>query len=97
MVIGIARVVLHVPASRSLKEKRAVVKSLVALTQNQFQMAVAEVDKQDQWQIAVLGLACVSTSAAHADEMVARAVGFIASRKVEAQVIDYETEVIHAF
>ena len=97
MVIGIARVVLHVPASRSLKEKRAVVKSLVALTQNQFQMAVAEVDKQDQWQIAVLGLACVSTSAAHADEMVARAVGFIGSRKVEAQVIDYETEVIHAF
>lgn len=96
MVIGVARVVLHIPASQSLKDKRQVVKSLIAQVQRQFQVAAAEVDRQDQWQIGVIGLACISTSAGHADEVIARAVGFLATRNVEAEMLDYETEIIHA-
>ena len=97
MVVGIARVVLHIPASQSLKDKRQVVKSLLAQVQRQFQIAAGEIDRQDQWQIGVIGLACVSTSAAHADEILAHAVSFISSRAADADVLDYETEIIHAF
>jgi uncharacterized protein YlxP (DUF503 family) len=96
MVIGVARVVLHIPASQSLKDKRQVVKSLIAQVQRQFQVAAAEVERQDQWQIGVIGLACISTSAGHADEVIARAVGFLASRNADAELLDYETEIIHA-
>jgi uncharacterized protein YlxP (DUF503 family) len=96
MVIGVARVILHLPASRSLKDKRQVVKSLVAQVQRQFQIAAAEVDQLDQWQVGVLGLACISTNAKHADEVIARAINFITSRLDEADLLDYETEIIHA-
>jgi uncharacterized protein YlxP (DUF503 family) len=97
MVIGVARVTLHLPASQSLKDKRQVVKSLLAQVQRQFQIAAAEVDEQDQWQVGVLGLACISTSPRHADEVIAHAINFLTSRLVDADLLDYETEIIHAF
>ncbi len=97
MVIGVARVVLHIPASQSLKDKRQVMKSLIAQVQRQFQLAVAEVEQHDQWQVGVLGVACVSTTAAHADEVIAKAVNFMNSGRVEAELLDFQTEVIHVF
>lgn len=96
MVVGVARIVLHIPAAQSLKDKRQVVKSLLAQVQRQYQVAAGEIERQDQWQIGVLGLACVSTSAAHADEILARAVDFVSSRRAEAELLEYETEIIHA-
>ena len=97
MVVGLARIVLFYGGSQSLKDKRQIIKSLIAQTQNQFHITVAEVDRQDQWQVGVLGLAYVSTSSGHADEVLARAVNFIATRKIEAEMLEYETEIIHAF
>lgn len=96
MVIGTARVVMHLPMAQSLKDKRRIVKSLLAQVQRQYHLAAAEVERQDQWQVAVLGLACVTTSAAHADEVLAHAVDFVARRTGDAELLEYETEVIHA-
>lgn len=90
------RVVLHLPGCRSLKEKRQIVKSLIAQVQRQFQLAVAEVERQDQWQIAVVGLAYVSNDAGHADQVLSRAVAFLSSRRLDADVLEYETETLHA-
>jgi uncharacterized protein YlxP (DUF503 family) len=97
MVIGIARVVMHMPASQSLKDKRQILKSLIAQVQRQYQVAAAEVERHDQWQIGVIGLSCVSTSASHADEVLAHSVGFLASRNMDAALLEYKTEIIHAF
>lgn len=97
MVVGVARIVLHIPGSRSLKDKRQVLKSVLAQVQRQFLLSAGEVDRQDQWQIGVIGLACVSTDPRHADEVIARAVAFISSRHLEAEIIDYQTEIIHPF
>jgi uncharacterized protein YlxP (DUF503 family) len=96
MVIGTARVVLHLPASGSLKDKRQVVKSLLAQVQREFHVAAAEVEEQDRIQLAVLGLACVSTDARHADEVIAKAVHFVQRRATEAELLDYATEIVHA-
>lgn len=96
MVVGLARVVVHIPSARSLKDKRQVLRSLIAQVQQRFQLSVAEVDRQDQWQIGVIGLACVSTDSSHADEILARAVSFISGRRMDAEVLEYETELVHA-
>lgn len=96
MVVGVARVVLHIPEAQSLKDKRQVVKSVLAQVQRRFQVAASEIERQDQWQIGVLGLACVSTDGAHADEILARAVNFIRGHAGGAEVLEYETEIVHA-
>jgi uncharacterized protein YlxP (DUF503 family) len=96
MVIGAARVVIHIPMSRSLKDKRQVVKPLLAQAQQEFRLSAAEIEEMDRWQIAVIGLACVSTDAAHADEVIAKAVAFLRSRMRDAELLRYETETIHS-
>jgi uncharacterized protein YlxP (DUF503 family) len=97
VVIVVARVLLHLPGSQSLKDKRHVIKSLLAQVQRQFQVAAAEVDEQDRLQLGVLGLACISTETAHADAVIARTVAFLGNSKHDADLLDYQTEVVHVF
>ena len=60
---------LHVPASRSLKAKRAAIRPVVDGLRHRFKVSVAEVDYQDQWQRASIGVALVDGSAAHLEEV----------------------------
>lgn len=96
MVIGAARLSIHIPSSRSLKDKRHVVKPLIAQVQQEFRVSAAEVGEQDRWQLAILGLACVSADASHADEVIAKAVAFVGARLRDGELLGYETELIHA-
>lgn len=97
MVIGVARVSLHIPESMSLKDKRQVMKSLLAQVQREYHLSAAEVDEHDIHRIGVIGLAVVSTEAGYADAMLCRAVAFLENSKHAAQLLDYQTEIIHVF
>ncbi len=78
MVIGTLVLRLQVPESESLKEKRQVVRSLVARVRRTFDVAIAEVGDQDLWQAVELGVACVSNDARHADEVCQKVLNFVA-------------------
>jgi uncharacterized protein YlxP (DUF503 family) len=56
VVIGVLEIVLYLPESHSLKDKRQVVKSLKDKIRQRFNVAVAEVDALDLWQKAHLGI-----------------------------------------
>jgi hypothetical protein len=77
MVIGAAQVELHVHASRSLKEKRGVVRSVVRRVRNAFNVAVAEVGGQDTWQWAVLGFAAVGHDGGSVRALLERVIDFV--------------------
>jgi uncharacterized protein YlxP (DUF503 family) len=79
MVIGAARVELHVHASHSLKEKRSVIRSIVRRIRNEFNVAVAEVGGQDTWQWAVLGLAAVGHDRTSVRALLERVIDFVES------------------
>ncbi|HJV08548.1 MAG TPA: DUF503 domain-containing protein [Acidimicrobiales bacterium] len=64
------RLELHIPASRSLKEKRAVLRPIVEGLRHRFQISVAEVDYQDKWQRALIGMAVVAGTYGHALDVV---------------------------
>ena len=69
MVVGTLLIELRLPGNHSLKGKRQVVKSLLARLHNRYNVAAAEVDNNDRWQVATIGVACVSNSAPHAREI----------------------------
>ena len=94
MTIGVCRIQLWLPENHSLKGKRQVLKSLIARLHNTFNVSAAEVDDNDVWQIATLGVACVSNSAAHVDEVLANVIHFIESTRPDLELIDYETETL---
>jgi uncharacterized protein len=66
--VGAYRIELFIPAADSLKAKRSVVQSLKAKL-GQLNVAVAEVDGQDLWQRAVLGVAAVSGEVGYLDAL----------------------------
>ena len=93
MIIGACRITLHLPYSQSLKDKRSTVKSVIARLHREFNVSAAEVDTLDSWQIATIGVACVSNSGPHVDEVMAKAVRFVEFHAPEALLAGYETEV----
>lgn len=60
---------LHLPISRSLKAKRAVVKPVVEGIRHRFRLSVAEVDHHDQWQRAEIAVAVVAESDGRVQEL----------------------------
>ena len=77
MVVGALTLTVHVPDSHSLKEKRQVVGSLLARIRRQFNVAAAEVEDQDAWQVATLAVVCVSSDRRHADEMCQKVLSWV--------------------
>lgn len=69
MFVGVARFELFIPESSSLKTKRGVLRSVIAGAQNKFNASVAEVEYQDLWQRAAVGVSCVSDSTLHCRKM----------------------------
>lgn len=61
---------LHVEASRSLKDRRQVVKALIDGARHRFGVSAAEIGGQDTWQRAVLGFAVVASTASLATEVI---------------------------
>lgn len=60
---------LHIPQATSLKAKRSVLLSLIETVRARYPVAIAEVDHQDKWQRAEIGLAAVSSSARQVEEI----------------------------
>ncbi len=95
MVVGAGQVELHVHGSRSLKQKRGVVKSIVRRVRNEFNVAIAEVGGQDTWDWAVLGLAAVAHDGGTARAVLERTIDFIEELHL-AEVIDQRVEILAA-
>jgi uncharacterized protein YlxP (DUF503 family) len=66
MVIGILQLELTIDGARSIKNKRKVVSSLKDHLHHAHQVSVAEVDRQDDKRVAVLGVSLVASDAAYA-------------------------------
>jgi len=94
MVVGTCTIDLHLPANGSLKDKRRVLKSLIAKIHHQFNVAIAEVDGQETWQFASLGIACVSNSAEHAHQILERVVKWIEGDRLDAEIVGYQIEIL---
>jgi uncharacterized protein YlxP (DUF503 family) len=88
---------LRLPENHSLKGKRQVVKSITSRVAGKFNVSVAEVSDQNLWQITAIGFSCVSNDGRHANEMLSKVVDFIAQSHFEAELLDYEIEIIPVF
>ena len=91
MHIGVCKIWLRIPQSRSLKAKRRVIKSLVARLKNRFNVAIAEVDALNAHETAVLAAVSVSNDAAHLNGLISHVVTFVEAN-VDAELVDYKTE-----
>ena len=94
MNVGVCRVRLRLPGNLSLKGKRQVLKSVTTRVGSKFNVSVAEIDDHDLWQLATLGICCVSNNKRYTNEVLSKVVDFIVGGRFEIEVVDYEIEIL---
>ncbi len=82
------------PENSSLKGKRQVVKSIIARIRNKFNVSVAEVDNLGRWQLATLGICCISNDSRYTNEILSRVVTFVINSRFDVEILDYEIEIL---
>ncbi len=96
MSIGALRVRLRFPENESLKGKRRMLKSITAQVRNKFNVSIAEVEDQDLWQLATLGIVCVSSNRRYTNEILSKVMELITRIRGDAEILDYEIEFLNA-
>ena len=91
MVVGVASIEIHIPESGSLKRKRHFLKSIKDRVKNRFNVSIAEVDHNELWQRATLGVSVVTNQRHFANQILSAVVDFI-SQENGIQIIDYSVE-----
>ena len=92
MKIRAMTVRMRAPWVNGLKEKRMIVKSLVAKLQNKFHVSAAEVDEQDTHHIIVIGVAAIVPHNALADSMMDEISAFV-ENNTGAEILDEIREI----
>jgi uncharacterized protein YlxP (DUF503 family) len=75
--VAILTLELHLPDSHSLKDKRSAIKPIIEGARRRYAVAAAEVDHQNSWQVATIGMAAVSGTAGHAKSVLDAAERFV--------------------
>ncbi len=94
MHIGVCKIELRLPENMSLKGKRRVVKSITTRVKGKFNVSVAEVDDQKLWQLATLGICCVSNNKRFINEVLSKVVDFITNGRFDVEMLNYEIEIL---
>jgi uncharacterized protein YlxP (DUF503 family) len=92
--VGICKVKLRLPDNLSLKGKRQVVKSLTARLKNKFNISVAEVEDNDLWQLATIGICFVSNEQRFTNEVLSKAVDLVVNNQGDYEMLDYSIEIL---
>lgn len=95
MIIGVCVIELHLPGIGSLKAKRSIIKSLASRLHREFNVSCAEIDQQDVWQSAMLGVAVVSTAAGHNQGVLENVVKWIEINRPDVMIVKHRIEIIH--
>jgi uncharacterized protein YlxP (DUF503 family) len=93
MFVGILQVDLHLDKAASLKDKRQVVKSVLARVRAGFNVSAAEVTSLDKWQRAGLGFSAVSNDQHHVRGLLQQVLNHL-NLHPAARVIDSQLEIL---
>jgi uncharacterized protein YlxP (DUF503 family) len=93
MVIGVLEIILWLPESHSLKAKRQVIKSLKDKVRNRFNVSIAEVDDQELWQKAHLGICSLSNDRREVNARLDQVINFVERLQVAAD-LEFHLEMI---
>jgi len=93
VTVGVVTVRLRLP-SRTLKEKRTIVKSVVERVRNRFNASVAEVDDLNSVGVATIAAVVLSNDSRHADEQAQAVAAAIEDCRLDAELLDVSIELI---
>lgn len=93
MTVGVVTIRMRLP-SRTLKEKRTIVKSVVERLRQRYNAAVIEAEQLDNAELGTIAAVVLSNDSRHADEQAQAIVGWVTEWRLDAEVYDVQVEMI---
>lgn len=93
MIIGVCSIKLKIYAATSLKDKRQAVRSIIGRIQSRFNVSIAEIGENDNWQISLIGFSCVTNDTNHANQVISKVLKFIDGDS-RVEIIDHNIEIL---
>ena len=93
MFVGICQVELLLPQAQSLKDKRLVLNSLKTRISNKFNVSIAEIDQNDLWQRATIGMSVVTNERKFVDQVFTKILNLLGDED-QLEVIKHQLEVV---
>ncbi len=93
-IVGLCTIEFHLDGLTSLKDKRSILKSMLAKLHNTFNVSAAEISYQDQLDTAGIAVAAVTNSSRHANEMIHTIINWIETNFPEAMIVKQEIEIL---
>lgn len=94
MVVGTVKISLYIHNNRSLKEKRKIVKSIIAKVRQRFNASIAEVDSNDKWQMIGLGVSVVGNDRRFVNSAIDNILSYLDSLYL-GEIIDSGIEILN--
>ena len=91
MTVGVCVVQIHLPGAGSLKDKRQVLRSLKDHLRDRYNVAVAEIEHQDLWQRAAVGIVGIASARAPLEKMFQEIQGEV-ERRVPGEVLSCDVD-----
>jgi len=93
MLIGICKINLYLPNSRSLKDKRNILKSIKLRIRNRYNVSVSEINNSDLWKNTTLGIACIGNDKKYLNKILNEIILFL-EKQNESQLTKFEINII---
>jgi len=92
MVIGTGIIEIFIGGSRSLKEKRGILRRIIHRTKNKFNISIAEIGDQDSWKKGEIGFSVVGNDKSFVNSMMDTIISFIEDLRL-AEVVSSKMEI----
>ena len=94
MHTGTCKIELYLPMNQDLKGKRRIVKSLSGQIRSRFNVSVSEIENNELWQIATIGIAIISNKIIILNRTFDQIFSFIESSNHDLNIISHDIEII---
>ncbi|SVC35156.1 uncharacterized protein METZ01_LOCUS288010 [marine metagenome] len=94
MHVGTCKIKLFLPMNLNLKGKRRIVKSLSEQIRSRFNVSVSEIENNELWKIATIGIAIISNKIIVLNQTFDQIFSFIESSNHDLNIISHDIEII---
>lgn len=97
MHVGVSKIKLRLIGNRSLKGKRRIINSLCSRVRSKFNVSIAEVDDNDFWGLATLGITYAGNSFSHVEQVMSNVINFIELNRQDVVIVDTIREILPGY
>lgn len=95
MTIGVLTLQLQLPGCKSLKEKRGRLIPLITRLHREFNISVAEINRQDVWDEAIIGCVMISNAHQFSERSLQTIIHWLTKNWPDISLVDDHIEIIN--